>query len=182
MKGTAPAQRSWRRLHATAESSGAANKQARGRNRSLGGLPREPRLSCRGATSLLVGKQFPPLPVLAKEGRPGALRQPGAGAGASLPACVPGRPLGASEGGHPGAAGKPPPCGVVLGRRPLLQKCSLLSRFSVLLPLQFPCGASVAHGGSVCLPTGHGPKDGMQTPRLSCSSWPTRPQPVCVST
>lgn len=92
------------------------------------------------------------------------VREPGGGAGRE-PSRVPGRPLGPLRAGAPGWR-RAPPCGVVPGRRPLLPECSLPSCFSVPLPLRFARGASVAHRGSVCLPTGHGPEDGVQTPRL----------------
>ena len=82
VKGTAPAQRSWRRLHSTAETSGATNKQTKGKNqRPLGGFPVSPPQMQRHRFGRWLGSGSQLRSVVAKEGRPGAWRQPGGGAG-----------------------------------------------------------------------------------------------------
>lgn len=82
-----------------------------------------------------------------------------------------GRSLGGWRAGcPPGAGGEPRPMGGS-GRWPFA--VSSFSAFPAFVspPLPFPRSAPwLTEDLSVCLPTGHGPEDGTQTPRLSCSS------------
>lgn len=164
VNGTPPAYCSWRSLRATAKNTQRPTGKVSGlweaspwATPQMWAPPR-PR----------VGKQIPPRAVSCGQRR-------------ASRSVVPAQPWGGGPGGghlRVGARGwgRALSQGAVPGRRALLQWCSLFSRFSVLLPLPFPCGASVAHGGSVCLPTGHGPSTARR-PRGS----PAAPDPPVPS-